>query len=132
MHNILRISEAAVLALHATELMSREPERALSASGLAAELKVSYNHLSKVMQRLSREGYVSPIRGPKGGFRLTSRAAGARLRDIIEAIEGPLEFSDCLMGERGCGKADCSFRRLLAGTNKRFEKLLSQKAVRQV
>jgi Rrf2 family protein len=126
MQNIIRISEAAVIALHAAQLIAKDRKR-LSAAQIAAGLGVSYNHLSKVMQRLAKAGFVSPLRGPKGGFSLTRKADKATFRDIIEVIEGPLAFSACLMGERGCGRKNCQFGRLLLETNKKFEKALSQK-----
>ena len=127
MQNIIRISEAAVIALHAVEFMAKDAARPQSAANISAGLGVSYNHLSKVMQRLTKAGFVSPLRGPKGGFRLSARADGARLREIVEAVEGPLIFSGCLMGERSCGKKNCRFGRLLSETNAKFEELLSQK-----
>jgi len=127
MQATFKISEAAVIALHAVDLMGREPEKLRSASGIAAELGVSYNHLSKVLQRLTKAGLVSPLRGPRGGFALAGRTGSATLKEIIEAIEGPMKFSDCMMGDSVCGRKSCLFSRLLTDTNKRFEKVLSQK-----
>lgn len=125
MQNIIRISEAAVIALHAVEQLRKDTEHPRSTADIADELGVSYNHLSKVMQRLTKAGFVVPLRGPKGGFSLTQKTDRATFRDIIESIEGPLVFSDCLMGERTCGRKNCRFRRLLTETNKKFEKVLS-------
>ena len=127
MKTILKLSDAAVIALHAVDLLGKAPRRLHSAAGIAAELGVSYNHLSKIMQRLTKAGYVIPLRGPKGGFTLTGKAAEASLRDIIEAIEGGLDFSDCLMGSKICGRNYCLFSELLADTNRRLEKMLRQK-----
>ena len=127
MKTILKISEAAVIALHAVDLMSREPGKVHSAACIAGELGVPYNHLSKILQRLTKAGFAVPLRGPRGGFSLAGKTGSSTLRDVIEAIEGPLTFSDCLMGGRVCGRKNCSFNRLLAETNSRFEKMLAQK-----
>ncbi|OGR42782.1 MAG: hypothetical protein A2X28_10525 [Elusimicrobia bacterium GWA2_56_46] len=127
MRTILKISDAAAIALHAVDLLGKAPRRPQSAAGIARELGVSYNHLSKVMQRLTKAGFVTPLRGPKGGFALAPKTPGAELRRVIEAIEGPLDFSDCLMENKVCGRSGCRFSELLADTNKRLEKLLSQK-----
>jgi len=127
MRTILKISDAAVIALHAVDLMGKDPGHPRGTAALAGELGVSYNHLSKIMQRLTKAGFVTPLRGPKGGFELSGETGRARLRDIIEAIEGPLEFSDCLMGTKVCGRSGCLFSGLLTDINKRLGKLLSQK-----
>jgi len=127
MRTILKISDAAAIALHAVDVLGKTPRRPQSAAEIAGELGVSYNHLSKVMQRLTKAGFVTPLRGPKGGFALAKKTPGAALRDIIEAIEGPLDFSDCLMDNKVCGRSACPFSELLADTNKRLEKLLSLK-----
>ena len=127
MKTILKFSDAAVIALHAVDMMGKAPLRPHSASEIAAGLGVSYNHLSKIMQRLTKAGYVVPLRGPKGGFILAEKAGAASLGDIIEAIEGNLELSDCLMGSKVCGRNNCLFSELLMETNKRLEKALRQK-----
>lgn len=127
MRTILKLSDAAIIGLHAVSLLGREPLRRRCAAEMAEELGVSCNHLSKVMQRLTRAGLVAPSRGPNGGFALAERAGGAKLRDIIVAIEGSLEFAGCLMESSVCGRDSCPFSELLADTNKRLEKILSQK-----
>lgn len=127
MRTLLKISDAAVIGLHAVDLMGKDPQRPRSAAEMAGELGVSYNHLSKVMQRLTKAGFVTPLRGPKGGFELAPKTGGAALKDIIEAIEGPLVFSDCLMDTKVCGRRACLFSELLADTNKRLGKMLAQK-----
>jgi Rrf2 family protein len=129
MRTLLKISDAAVIAIHAVDRMGGNRDRLHSASGMARALGVSYNHLSKVMQRLTKAGFVSPLRGPKGGFAVTKKAGRATYMDIIEAIEGPLLFSDCLMRTRVCGRTNCAISRLLTETNRKFEKVLSQKVM---
>lgn len=127
MQTILKISEAAVIAVHAVDLIGREPGKPHSAAGIAGKLGVSYDHLSKVLQRLTKAGLVSPLRGPRGGFALAAKTGSATLKELIEAIEGPMVFSECMMGSRVCGRKNCPFNRLLADTNRRFKKLLAQK-----
>jgi len=127
MQTLSKISEAAVLALHAIDLMAKEPEKLNSAAAIAGKLGVSYNHLSKVLQRLTKAGFVSPVRGPRGGFALAGRTGGATLKELIEAIEGPMTFPECMMGNKVCGRKSCLFSRLLTDTNRRFKKILAQR-----
>ncbi len=126
MQTILKISEAAAIALHAADYMAKRPGLC-SAQDIARGLDVSYNHLSKVLQHLTKSGYVLAVRGPKGGFTLSPSGLKATVRDIMTALDGPVQTHACLMGAKVCRHKDCLFGRFLADTNRRFEKVLNQK-----
>lgn len=126
MQTILKISEAAAIALHAADYMAQRPGLC-SAQDIAGDLGVSYNHLSKVLQTLTKARLVAPVRGPKGGFTLSPSGRKAAVRDFMTAIDGPVQLHDCLMGAKVCRHSDCMFGRFLADTNKRFEAVLRGK-----
>lgn len=48
-------------------------------------------YLEQIFQRLRRAGLVSSKRGPGGGYTLARPAAEITLREVVEAVEGPLE-----------------------------------------
>ena len=56
MPNVLKVSEAASLALHTTVLLAANSGELLSTREIASTLKMSAAHLSKVLQRLARHG----------------------------------------------------------------------------
>ena len=114
--NILNISEAASIAIHAAVAMAGRPERLRSARELAAALDVSLAHLAKVMQRLAKAGIVRSERGPSGGFALDKPPESVSLLDIYEAVEGTFEGRDCLLSNRICGGA-CVLGGLLGKIN---------------
>lgn len=126
MQTILKISEAAAIALHAADYMAQRTELC-SAHEIAKALGVSYNHLSKVLQTLTRAGLVSPVRGPKGGFTLSPAGRKAAVRNVMTAIDGPVQLHSCLMGAKVCRHRDCMFGRFLEDTNRRFDKVLDGK-----
>lgn len=117
MNNMLRISEAASLALHATTLLAANCNRPLSTKEIAAKLRASEAHLSKVLQRLGKVGLVDSTRGPKGGFCLAKAADDISLLEVYEAIEGPLQDSVCLLGEPVCQGEECILGGLLEMVN---------------
>ncbi len=124
--SILNISEAAAIALHTADHLAQA--RWLCAStAMAKALGVSYNHLSKVLQRLTRAGLVLPSRGPKGGFSLSPAGKKASLRDILRAVDGVPEPRACLMRAKVCRHRGCVFGRFLEETNRRFEAVLDGK-----
>lgn len=102
MSQILKISEAASLALHTMTLLAGDPLKKSTTNQIATTLQVSEAHLSKVLQRLAKVGLVKSIRGPKGGFMIGKPPERISLLDVFQAIEGPLEQDDCLLGLPVC------------------------------
>ena len=102
MSQILRISEAASLALHTMVFLATEPDKKVTTNLIATTLQVSEAHLSKVLQRLSKIGLVKSIRGPRGGFVIGKPPKAISLLDVFEAIEGPIESDNCLFGIPVC------------------------------
>ena len=117
MQTALRISDAASLALHSMALLASDPGRLRPARKVAETLCVSEAHLAKVMQRLSKQGFVESVRGPKGGFRLAEGVEEATLLEILEAIDGPFEPSSCLLGKVICRGRRCIMGELLRTVN---------------
>lgn len=126
MQTILKISEAAAIGLHAADYLAQRRGLA-SAQEMSRALGVSYNHLSKVLQTLTKAGLVAPVRGPKGGFALSPSGRKAAVRDFMRAIDGPIRLHDCLMGAKVCRHHDCLFGKFLHDTNRRFEAVLDGK-----
>lgn len=126
MHSILKISEGAVIALHAADYLAGR-DGLSSAAAIAEALGVSYNHLSKVLQQLTKAGLIAPARGPKGGFALSPAGNRARVRDFIAAIDGSPAPRPCLMKAKVCRGRGCMLGRFLEETNARFEAVLNGK-----
>jgi len=117
MANMLRISEAASLAMHTMALLAHEPEKVLSTHEIAETLDVSEAHLSKVLQRLHKAGLVESIRGARGGFLPAKPPAEITMLEVYESIEGPLVETHCLLGNPICGADGCILGDLLSRVN---------------
>ena len=118
-------SEAASLGIHAMALLAASGERSLTNKEMADSLDASGAHLSKVLQRLGKLGYVRAIRGPKGGFSLAARAADLNLRDVFEAVEGKLDLTSCLMKGGVCIGEDCILSDVVQKVNDQVLKYLT-------
>jgi len=126
--NVLRISEAATLALHTLALLAARPGEILSTHKIATRLEASEAHLAKVLQRLARMGLVRSIRGARGGFVLGKDPKEVTLLEAYEAIDGPLRPSTCLMGHKVCRDRGCILGGLLEEINHDVRQhLLSQR-----
>jgi len=114
MTHILKISEAASLALHSMAyLASRKNKECVSLKEISKRLKASDAHLSKVLQRLAKQGLVTSTRGPKGGFTLAKDANEITLLEILETIEGHIQPSKCLFDTPICDGQQCILADLL-------------------
>jgi Rrf2 family protein len=78
-------------------------ERALLPA-LAEATGAPESFLSKVLQALSRAKLISSRRGKSGGFEILPRGRQASMREVIEAIDGPIFLNVCLISERACGR----------------------------
>jgi Rrf2 family transcriptional regulator, nitric oxide-sensitive transcriptional repressor len=125
----LKVSEATALAMHTMAVLARQGNGGLSSREIADTLRASQAHLQKVLQRLGRAGLVLSERGPRGGFMLAKQPERIRLLDVYEAVEGPLQLSDCLFGEPACQGSQCMLGGLVSFVNKTFSGYLRRTTV---
>jgi Rrf2 family protein len=105
--NILFMSRAAALGMHAMALLADSSGALVPTHVLAERLAVSEAHLAKVLQRLSRHGLVIAVRARGGGVRLARPAREVTLLQILETIDGTVTTPACLLGQAGCLPGDC-------------------------
>jgi Rrf2 family protein len=71
---------------------------------LAAATGVSQSFLSKVLQTLVHAEMVGSWRGQSGGFELLERGYNATVREVIEAIDGPVHLNVCMISGHSCAR----------------------------
>ena len=71
---------------------------------IAEEIEAPEEFLSKIFQRLVKEGLLYSQRGRGGGFRLSRDSKDISLLEIIEIIEGEEFFDNCLFDLKKCGE----------------------------
>lgn len=119
MSQLIRISEAASLALHTMAFLARENQHLLANQEIAERLGASGHHLAKVMQRLIKAGLVESVRGPQGGFQLRRPAEEIKVLEIYEAIEGCLVEDGCLLNKAACdARKQCVLGDLVRNVNR--------------
>lgn len=72
---------------------------------LAAAVTVPESFLSKVLQTLTRAGFLVSRRGADGGFELAPGKMEVSMLNVIEAIDGPIQLNVCLRKEETCERA---------------------------
>jgi Rrf2 family transcriptional regulator, iron-sulfur cluster assembly transcription factor len=75
---------------------------------LATATEAPESFLSKVLQALSHAWLIDSKRGHTGGFKISTRGRRASMREVIEAIDGPITLNVCLVSGKSCHrKATC-------------------------
>jgi Rrf2 family protein len=63
--------------------------------------------MSRIVARLSKDGFVTTFPGREGGLMLPRPASQITLKDVVESFEGPILLSVCLEVK---GEDDCPFQ----------------------
>ena len=96
--------------LRALIYMASLPEgRMTSISEVTDVYGVSRNHMVKIINQLSRAGYVTAVRGKNGGIRLGKPASAIRIGDVVRELE-PLSLVNACRLKQALSKAVQSFR----------------------
>jgi Rrf2 family protein len=78
------------------ELAKISHSSVLSLRAVADENGISFFFLQKIALELRRAGLIHADRGKNGGYTLAKPASRISLKDILEALEGPLAIMHCL------------------------------------
>ncbi len=111
MGSVVRFSEAASISLRGTVLIAKS-DKFMNVTKIAEEIGGSRHHVAKVMQRLSKDGYIKSMRGPTGGFVLAKKPEEISFLDLYQAIEGKIIIKECPFDK----KETCIFEKCLLST----------------
>jgi len=75
-------------------LASLPADQMTSITEVSETYNVSRNHMVKIINQLSRSGYVTAVRGKNGGIRLGRPAAQIIIGEVVREME-PLQLVNC-------------------------------------
>ncbi len=101
----MQLTRAADYAVRVMVHLAKQPaaERALLPT-LAHATGAPESFLSKVLQGLCRAGFIQSRRGQAGGFEIQPAGRTASMRQVIEAIDGPIFLNVCMMSGNSCNR----------------------------
>ena len=102
-----------------------------SIAEIAKAYGISKNHLMKVAQRLTAEGFVESVRGRSGGLKLALPPAQLNVGAIVRTMEDTGTFVECFdAATNTCVVTPvCGLRHVLAGALESFARHLDQFSV---
>ncbi|MCL5987216.1 MAG: Rrf2 family transcriptional regulator [Actinobacteria bacterium] len=101
---LTRRGEYAMRAMY--DLAMHEEDGITYSREIAKRQQIPPKYIAQIILDLSRSGLVHTNRGAHGGVRLAKSSDDISLKDIVEAIEGPISLNICLLREGGCEKED--------------------------
>ena len=110
---MLKLTRKTEYALMALGHLSRTAEEGVTKVRKIADAHdIPFPVMAKVMQHMARAGFVEPVQGARGGYRLKANLADVNLWQFLERMEGPLGIVDCLyVNEDECTQVEsCSIR----------------------
>ena len=76
-------------------------------AGVSERQKISLSYLEQLFGKLRRRNLVESVRGPGGGYHLARDASEVSVADIIQAVEEPLDSTQCGGRENCHGDQRC-------------------------
>jgi Rrf2 family nitric oxide-sensitive transcriptional repressor len=110
----MRLALQTDYALRTLIFLAGKPGRA-NVGQVADFYRISKDHVAKVVQALSRLGYVRSIRGIGGGIELLRKPAEIRIGQVILDFEGNMNLLECVGVENVCViQPGCRLKKVLA------------------
>ena len=98
-----------------------------------AEIGVQEDYLEQLLGGLRRAGLVTTVRGAQGGYLLARAPEEITVGDIINALEGPVNISECVGDESCCHKSgECRSRRVWEYLTRSIDNLLDSITLRDM
>ncbi len=94
---------------------------------IAEQYEISKNHLMKVVQELSAQGYLQAIRGKNGGIRLGKPADSINVGELVKRFEADSTLVECFGSNNQCVITPaCQLKTMFAEAMEAFFDSLSQ------
>ena len=97
---------------------------------IAKEIDVPFSHLAKLVPILACKKFLVSKKGKKGGIKLALDPQQISLKEVVEAVEGPVTISDCIFHRKSCRFSEqCKLRKCLYSVRYRIEEILAKTTI---
>lgn len=102
---------------------------------IARETCVPANYLSKILNRLAKDGVVESLKGWGGGYRVRPASLRRPIRDVLAIIDGKSAagISGCVFGFERCdGEAPCPLHEQWSRLRESYDEMLAATRIRDL
>jgi len=127
---LTRAGEYAVKSL--IYLAAQQHDARVMASEVATEENIPINFVRKILESLAKTGLVKSYRGAGGGFTLGRTPEDISIRQVVEAVEGPLALNQCLTPNACVNLPDCPMSQVWIEAQRAVEGVLERYSLADV
>ncbi|MHB8387480.1 RrF2 family transcriptional regulator [Metallibacterium sp.] len=98
----MRLTNFSDYALRVLMYAAAQRERLITIEETAQIYDISRNHLMKVVNALTRAGYLKAVRGRAGGFTLAKRPDRIRIGAVLRLTEPDFALVECFSTDNHC------------------------------
>lgn len=102
-----------------------EADKPITLAGISERQSISLSYLEQLFSRLRKQGLVSSVRGPGGGYRIAKAHAEISVSDIITAVDEQIDATQCGGNEDCHDEGRCMTHELWASLNGKILDYLS-------
>ncbi|HEY0562525.1 MAG TPA: Fe-S cluster assembly transcriptional regulator IscR [Methylophilus sp.] len=102
-----------------------EADKPVTLAGISERQSISLSYLEQLFSRLRRQGLVTSVRGPGGGYRLAKGHHEISVSDIITAVDELIDATQCGGNENCHDEGRCMTHDLWTSLNSKILEYLS-------
>ncbi|MEW5827852.1 MAG: Rrf2 family transcriptional regulator [Chloroflexota bacterium] len=109
---MLRINRQTDYAVRVVLALAQHPaETRLSSAEIGREMLIPPTFLPRIVAQLAQAGIIITYPGRDGGLKLSRPPENITLWEVVNAFEGPLMLSECLLSQQACPfESNCMVR----------------------
>ena len=130
MLKITRKVEYALIALR--HIQNNSSGTVASTKEIATTYGIPQQLLAKILQQMGREGLISAVKGPNGGYKISANLNEISLKDFFEKIEGPLGLMDCSFNSDCNQLKACNILTPIQRINQNMRDLFSKTSLQEI
>ena len=124
----LQLTRGGEYAIRAMTYLAKRPVGEISSlHEVGVEQDIPESFLAKIFQNLVHADLVVSQRGAHGGFSLARPAAEITVREVVEAIDGPIALNGCVLRPGDCRRSgDCRMHEVWVLAQERMMDVLGE------
>ena len=130
---MLKLTKKADYALISLRHIAVSPRGTSSAKEISDSYNIPSALLAKVLQTLTKTGFLKSVAGTNGGYKLTRGPSHITALEVIRAIDGPVVLTSCFTSLEPCGQSNkCTVREPLRRVHEAILDLLANMTIREL
>ncbi len=115
------------------ELALNNGQTSMLLKDIACKQGISAGYLEQIVPLLKKANLIVAARGSKGGYSLGRDASKITIKEIVEAVEGPIAIVECKNLKNFCDRSGtCAAEKLWDEINNEIKKTFEKRTLKQL